>query len=468
MKRLLKRNNVIWIITPLVALPLVFGACTGAPAANAATVNDGAQARDAIIDYLDGRYSSNLPGQDVLWNEEDLTPPGTVGSSTKSYQSDGWTLFISYPIVKPDQTVYDVRLISNDSGWKWEGSVSADGTVSETSPLKQITEDESRQIAEDFVKNSPTFIFDGLDGTLKLVDTVVLRTPFGWTYKYAFQSAHGGYGNRTGQQVLQAITPHTVEISIILGEVINATMDGQWDMVNQKMNVDIPVEPGREVAESFIRNSPTFEFDGMDGSMEWVETLYLTPDNSRALVFVRFQSTHSGYGDRTGQILAEVITRHDVQITIDRGEVESAIMDGEWDMVNQVTISHDGPGVVPPLDDGTTSVQFGLTFDQMSGLNHIARDISVELPGSLLVTLDSNPTTGYQWQEARIGDESVLSQYSRQFVEQEAGAIGAPGKDVWTFKSLERGTSTLQFTYCRPWAGGEENEWTVELNVTVN
>jgi predicted secreted protein len=369
--------------------------------------------------------------------------------------------------VKPDATVYDVRLINSDSGWKWDGTVSADGTVNETSPLKQITEEESRQISEEFVKKSPTFIFDGMDGTLKLVDTVVLRTPFGWTYTYSFQSAHGGYGDRTGQQVLQAITPHTAEVTVIRGEVINAVMDGQWDMVNQKMNVDVVEEPSRKLAEDFIKDSPTFKFDGIDGSIEWVETLYLTPDDSRALVFIKFQSTHAGYGDRTGQVVAEVITRHDVQVTIDNGRVESAVMDGQWDMVNQVTTSDDGPGVVPPLDDGTTSVQLGLTFDQMSGLNHIVRDVSVELPGSLIVTLDSNPTTGYQWQEARIGDESVLSQYSRQFVEPETGAIGAPGKDVWTFKSLERGTSTLQFKYCRPWAGGEENEWIVELNVTV-
>lgn len=43
----------------------------------------------------------------------------------------------------------------------------------------------------------------------------------------------------------------------------------------------------------------------------------------------------------TGQMLAEVITPHTAGITIDQGEVVSAIMDDQWDMMKQKMIEKD-------------------------------------------------------------------------------------------------------------------------------
>jgi hypothetical protein len=84
-------------------------------------------------------------------------------------------------------------------------------------------------------------------------------------------------------------------------------------------------EGSRELAEKFARNSPTFVFDGIANTFELVETLY--PDIKNAWQFVfHFDSAHAGYGDRTGQMLAEVITPHEAIITVEQGEVTSAII----------------------------------------------------------------------------------------------------------------------------------------------
>jgi len=62
----------------------------------------------------------------------------------------------------------------------------------------------------------------------------------------------------------------------------------------------------------------------------------------------------------------------------------------------------------------------------------------------------------------------VLQQYEHNFLSPEAkGVVGASGKDVWTFKSLKKGTTIISFDYSRPWEGGEKGEWTVELTVVV-
>jgi hypothetical protein len=48
-----------------------------------------------------------------------------------------------------------------------------------------------------------------------------------------------------------------------------------------------------------------------------------------------FQCRHAGYGDRTGQLVAQVITPHIAVITVIRGQVTIAVLDKIWDMVNQ-------------------------------------------------------------------------------------------------------------------------------------
>lgn len=91
------------------------------------------------------------------------------------------------------------------------------------------------------------------------------------------------------------------------------------------------------MAEEFVRNSSTFTFDGIEDTLQLVETLYPDTENSWQFIF-HFESRHAGYGDRTGQMLAQVITPHEAVITVEQGTVKSAILDGEWDMKNQKLI----------------------------------------------------------------------------------------------------------------------------------
>jgi len=81
-----------------------------------------------------------------------------------------------------------------------------------------------------------------------------------------------------------------------------------------------------------VESLPTYRFDGFD--LEYKETLYPEVANCWAFVF-EFKSRHAGYGDRTGKVLAEVITHHKALVYVKNGEVTSAVLDGKWDMINQ-------------------------------------------------------------------------------------------------------------------------------------
>ncbi len=139
---------------------------------------------------------------------------------------------VSYAVVCPDLTVYQVT-VTDQQGWHWEGAVKADGTVNETSTFQLVTEEMSRQIAEEFVRNSPTFAFDGIAETLKLKEVLYPDIEHAWGFVFEFESRHAGYGDRTGQVLAQVITPHQAVIHVERGEVVSAIMDEKWDMTEQ-------------------------------------------------------------------------------------------------------------------------------------------------------------------------------------------------------------------------------------------
>jgi inhibitor of cysteine peptidase len=117
---------------------------------------------------------------------------------------------------------------------------------------------------------------------------------------------------------------------------------------------------------------------------------------------------------------------------------------------------------------GTTSVN--VACNDFNAQPDISKQLTVPAGSTFTVTLCSNATTGFQWSEsALIGDTSVVEQVSHEFVSPEnTGAVGAAGSEVWTFKTLKKGTTTIHMDYSRPWEGGEKGTWTFDLTVTVN
>ncbi len=98
-----------------------------------------------------------------------------------------------------------------------------------------VTEDKSKLIAKNFVKNSPTYKFDGSD--LEYIETLYPDTvdcPYCWTFVFEFTSGAAGYGDRSDESVNPVITPHEAHVTVENGEVTNAILDLKWDMINQK------------------------------------------------------------------------------------------------------------------------------------------------------------------------------------------------------------------------------------------
>lgn len=120
---------------------------------------------------------------------------------------------------------------------------------------------------------------------------------------------------------------------------------------------------------------------------------------------------------------------------------------------------------------GSQGASVEVSCDDLYEQRYISREAEVSLGDSFTVTLCSNPTTGFQWEEATIGDQAVLEQVSHEFVGPESNPPpppGTPGQDVWVFKTLKQGASAISIDYSRPWEGGEKGEWTFVPSVVVD
>jgi putative lipoprotein len=86
----------------------------------------------------------------------------------------------------------------------------------------------------------------------------------------------------------------------------------------------------------------------------------------------------------------------------------------------------------------------------------------------LTVTLESNITTGYSWNEnATIGDKTVMQQTVHKYQSPATPIPGAGGKEVWIIKALKAGNSTISMEYRRSFEPGAAPAKTLTLSVVV-
>ncbi|MBN1640354.1 MAG: protease inhibitor I42 family protein [Anaerolineae bacterium] len=97
------------------------------------------------------------------------------------------------------------------------------------------------------------------------------------------------------------------------------------------------------------------------------------------------------------------------------------------------------------------------------------RQLQVERGQVIVVTLASNPSTGYRWERAAATDEILVQDGEAEFQEGAKGQqlVGAGGQEVLRFRAQRSGTTELQLVYHRPWETDVEPEETFSVRVTV-
>ena len=104
--------------------------------------------------------------------------------------------------------------------------------------------------------------------------------------------------------------------------------------------------------------------------------------------------------------------------------------------------------------------------------SYSGKEAKIAVGGSLTATLESNPSTGFSWALVSISDPNVLEEGGHEFEAAQATperpVVGASGQEVWTFKALKKGKSTISMEYSQPWEGGTKAAKTFVLTVLVD
>ena len=82
-----------------------------------------------------------------------------------------------------------------------------------------------------------------------------------------------------------------------------------------------------------------------------------------------------------------------------------------------------------------------------------ANKIIVENGEEFIIKLRSNPSTGYRWKIAEKSDTSIISLLDVEEIREDSEfvKIGAPIDEIWKFKAISKGNSTIFFYYLRDW-----------------
>ncbi len=114
---------------------------------------------------------------------------------------------------------------------------------------------------------------------------------------------------------------------------------------------------------------------------------------------------------------------------------------------------------------GCVGGQVQLDPNQVDGQIEIARG------QTLVLTLESNPTTGYRWEIAGI-DKRILRQQGDAVLElSDAGSsslLGAGGTESFHLEAIDSGKTNLKLVYHRPWETNVPPIKTYAVQVTVH
>ena len=95
--------------------------------------------------------------------------------------------------------------------------------------------------------------------------------------------------------------------------------------------------------------------------------------------------------------------------------------------------------------------------------------VEIQQDQTLVITLDSNPSTGYGWERTESADD-VLQQLGEAEFKQRPQArlrVGAAGQQILRFKAQKAGQTKLELVYRRSWEKDVKPEKTFTVQVTV-
>jgi inhibitor of cysteine peptidase len=91
--------------------------------------------------------------------------------------------------------------------------------------------------------------------------------------------------------------------------------------------------------------------------------------------------------------------------------------------------------------------------------------IRVSMGDQPVLRLASNPSTGFSWSLGASLDESIVRLEGSRYVADRRVMPGSGGTELWTFRTVGRGSTAIVMRYARPWEdeGATVSEFQLEV-----
>ena len=95
------------------------------------------------------------------------------------------------------------------------------------------------------------------------------------------------------------------------------------------------------------------------------------------------------------------------------------------------------------------------------------KTVKVAVDGTVTLTLESNPTTGFSWIGVDKADKDILKLERNDYKEKDhpAGMLGVGGRNTIVYRALKKGKAKIELTYMQPWE--PNSEFNTKYTVTV-
>jgi predicted secreted protein len=108
-----------------------------------------------------------------------------------------------------------------------------------------------------------------------------------------------------------------------------------------------------------------------------------------------------------------------------------------------------------------------ISMDEFASQSDMLKYVETTYPGTVTVRLGSNHTTGYSWAVTEIVHPEVIEAASNIYEAPTTGLVGAGGTEVWVFNTTDTGLAIIRMSYSQPWAGGDQDLYTLTVNVNI-
>jgi inhibitor of cysteine peptidase len=101
-----------------------------------------------------------------------------------------------------------------------------------------------------------------------------------------------------------------------------------------------------------------------------------------------------------------------------------------------------------------------------AGKATVSEAANLQVGQELMITLGSNPSTGYEWTVTSKPDAAILEPIGDAMSPADSPMPGAPGTQMFRYRGASAGNTSIELTYARPF-GNEKPAQVVTINIGV-